>query len=198
MVTSANFAALRRLNLGRRALQPPVRAERLVEEIARYDPAAAAAVSARVRAEAAVDGMLDSWLALYAEVIDEHQRASACGWPAECRAAAAAVRWLMPYYREMEGRAKCIARLERQLAANTERRAQQEQELARHQHEIAVRDQRVREVNQQLQRSLREAAHLRRGGTQVRALAGRLGRLLLRCTLLPQLAALVRRLRPSW
>ena len=198
MVTSEKFAALRRLNLGRRALQPPVSADRLAQEIGRYDPAAAAAVSVRVRAEADVDGMLDSWLALYAEVIDAHQRALACVWPTESRAAAAAVRWLMPYYREMEGRAKSIELLEQQLAANAERLAQQGQELARQQHEIAVRDQRVREVNQQLQRSLREAAHLRRGSTQVRALAGRLGRLCLRCTLLPQLAAIVRRLRPSW
>src|SRR5262245_76728 len=152
LVTSENFAALRRMNLGRRALQPPVNAGRLAQEIGRYDPAAAAAVSAQVRAEAHVDSMLDSWLAQYAEVIEEHQRASACVWPTESRAAAAAVRWLMPYYREMEGKARCIVRLEQQLAANAERLAQHEQQLARQQQEIVLRDQRVREVHQQLQR----------------------------------------------
>src|SRR5262245_24134949 len=198
LVAPDNFEQLRRLNFGRRALRLPVAADRLVQEIGRYDPAAAAAVSAGARAEAHVDGMVDTWLALYAEVIDEHHDASVCAWPAESRAAAAAVRWLMPYYREMEGKAKRIAELEHQIAANGERLAANAERIAQQGQEIALRDQRLREVNQQLQRSLREVAHLRRGSTQLRALAGRFGRLCLRCTLMPQLAAILRRRRPSW
>jgi len=184
-VTADNFEELRRLNFGRRALRPPITADRLLQEIGRYSREAAAAVSARVRAEAHLDGLLDRWLALYQEVLEEHQQAASCNWPEESRAAAAAVRWLMPYYREIEQKGKRITELECALAASAER-------FAEHGQQMAEKDQCLRELNQRLRRSLREAANLRRSGAQVRALARRFGRLCLRCTLIPQIAAVLR------
>lgn len=68
MVTTASFERLRALNFGIRALDRPVHADLLTAEIARYDAADAAAVSARVRAEAGLDAAVERWIALYERV----------------------------------------------------------------------------------------------------------------------------------
>lgn len=72
MVTIAEFERLRALNFGVRALSHPLDAERLAYEIERYDPADAAEVSRRIRAEASRDAALDELIELYAEVIAEY------------------------------------------------------------------------------------------------------------------------------
>jgi hypothetical protein len=182
LVTPANFDQLRRWNLGRRALRSPVTAERLVHEIAGYDPAAAAQVSERVRAEANVDGMLDAWLALYADVIEEQRRREQlpdpAGWRSESRAAATAVRWLMPYYREIEEK----GRLQQELVEQRERGAEQEARLAGREQLLAAQNRMLIELRAQLE-------HQRRFSTQVRSVVRRIGRRVLDATLLPRLLA---------
>ncbi len=99
MVTTADFARLRSLNFGLRALRAPVTPEHLAREIARYDPAEAAEVSRRIRATAGLDAAVDAWLAIYDEVRVAH--AAAAEDPvAELRAAARYLRWLGPFLKE--------------------------------------------------------------------------------------------------
>jgi hypothetical protein len=86
MVTTQNVDALRRLNFGMRALRSVPSAEIVAREVARYDPADAAAVSRRIRDTAGHETLVDELLDLYAEVLDE--RAGAVDDPAaELRAA---------------------------------------------------------------------------------------------------------------
>jgi hypothetical protein len=94
LVTTGELAHLRRLNFGIRTLTEKVTPDLLAQEIARYDPQDAADVSRRIRATAGLDPFMEEILALYREVIEEHDRAPAHDPLAEGRAAAAYVRWL--------------------------------------------------------------------------------------------------------
>jgi hypothetical protein len=96
LVRTDLFGGLRRYNFGARTLTGPVTADALVGEVGRYDPQEAAAVSARVRAEAGLDGMVTDLLDLYAEVLAEPPPEEASGAGAESRAVAAYLRSLEP------------------------------------------------------------------------------------------------------
>lgn len=95
MVTTANFAQLRPLNFGRRALQQPPTAQYLGEQIAHYDPTDAAAVSRTLRDSARSDLMIAQLCDLYEEVIAQH---AGFGQDdnAEGRAAAVFLQYLAP------------------------------------------------------------------------------------------------------
>src|SRR5882724_11714172 len=67
MVTPANFAGLRPLNFGRRALSEPLDAAVIVEEIRRYNPVEALRVSQLVRATAGHEPVVDKLISLYEE-----------------------------------------------------------------------------------------------------------------------------------
>ena len=95
MITTANFNQLRPLNFGMRTLSEPATREALAREIARYDPADAAAVSRRLREAAGHDALVDELLGLYDEVIAEH-RSMADDPVAEQRAAAHYLQTLAP------------------------------------------------------------------------------------------------------
>jgi glycosyltransferase involved in cell wall biosynthesis len=102
LVTVDRFERLRRLNFGIRALREAAEPAALLEEIARYDPADAAAVSRSVRETAGLEHAVDAHLALYEAVVAEH-RARPAGDPVEeGRAAAAYVRWWGPRWRERD------------------------------------------------------------------------------------------------
>lgn len=99
MVDTANLDRLRSLNFGVRAMQAaPVTEEGVLRELARFDAADARLVSERVRREADLSLVVDRWLAIYAEVLDEwrglRQDPGLCG--AELRAASRYVRFLAP------------------------------------------------------------------------------------------------------
>ncbi|HEX2093321.1 MAG TPA: glycosyltransferase [Longimicrobiaceae bacterium] len=96
MVTTANLDRLRQLNFGMRALQQPVTAEFLAQEIARYDAADAAAVSRAVRANAGTDLMIEELCSLYGAVVAEHAGGGAGDRLAEQRAATAYLQELAP------------------------------------------------------------------------------------------------------
>jgi len=68
LVTSENFATLREKNFGLRAFAAPVTADRVVENVRRYDRADAQAVSARAREEGDLERLLDAVERLYGEV----------------------------------------------------------------------------------------------------------------------------------
>jgi glycosyltransferase involved in cell wall biosynthesis len=68
MVTTTDFAGLKLLNFGRRALTRPINAQSLAAEIARYDSADARAVSQLVRAGSSLDNLIHEWIDLYTEV----------------------------------------------------------------------------------------------------------------------------------
>ncbi|WP_187143106.1 glycosyltransferase [Terriglobus albidus] len=70
-VTAATFDEMRRKNFGRALLTQPIKAEVLLREIQRYDPADAAAVSQRVRSEAGLEEAAKQWLAIYADILDD-------------------------------------------------------------------------------------------------------------------------------
>lgn len=71
LVTSESFAAMRRLNFGRRLLREPVSPEVLATHIAAYDARDAATVTARVRDECSLSATVTQLVALYREVIAE-------------------------------------------------------------------------------------------------------------------------------
>lgn len=75
LVTSERFDGLRALNFGRRTLTGPVTADTLGDAIVAYDPADAAVVSGRVRAEASVAQAATRFVALYRAVIAEQAAA---------------------------------------------------------------------------------------------------------------------------
>lgn len=68
-VTAADFDAMRLKNFGRALLTEPLSASAVLKQIARYDPSDAAALSARVRAEAGLSGAVDRWESIYSEVV---------------------------------------------------------------------------------------------------------------------------------
>lgn len=68
LVTSERFDAIRPLNFGYLSMKEPLTAEHLLSQIRAYDAADAAAVSARIRAEASLDGAMPGLLALYEQV----------------------------------------------------------------------------------------------------------------------------------
>jgi hypothetical protein len=92
MVTAAGFEELRRLNLGLRTLSRPLDPGLILREIERYNARDAAEVSRRVREEAGLEPALDRLVALYEEVIGEHERQGPCDPEEESRAASAYLR----------------------------------------------------------------------------------------------------------
>ncbi len=102
MVTTAELDRLRPLNFGIRTLRNRVTCETLMREIARYDTADAAAVSARIRAEAGRDPVVDQLIELYHHVIAEHAAAGTSDPQIEAGAAAEYLRWLSPRVKERD------------------------------------------------------------------------------------------------
>jgi hypothetical protein len=97
LVTSRDFDRLRAQNFGIRALDRPIEEAVLAVEIDRYDAADAGRVSARVRAEAALEPMTDRIVDLYEHVRAQAREAgSEASLVEEERAAAAYLRWLGP------------------------------------------------------------------------------------------------------
>lgn len=92
MVTCAELDGLRRLNLGLRTLRDPLVPDLILREIGRYDARDAAEVCRRVREEAGLEPALDRLVALYREVIEEHERERPCDAAGESRAAAVYLR----------------------------------------------------------------------------------------------------------
>ena len=86
MITTANLGELRPLNFGIRTLRAQPTVDIVAREVARYDPADAAAVSRHLRATAGHDSLVDDLVALYEDVLAE--RAGVVDDPAaESRAA---------------------------------------------------------------------------------------------------------------
>ncbi len=73
MVTAAQFDELRPLNFGYETLRAPLRPERLLTEIARYDPQDAARVRDRLRIGANLVDAVTDLAGVYREVIAEHK-----------------------------------------------------------------------------------------------------------------------------
>ena len=93
MVTTENFAALRRINFGMRTLRKAATVDALSAEIARYDAADAMDVARQVRALAGQDVLVDQLLGIYGDVLAEPKETDL---DAEHRAAAAYLRTLSP------------------------------------------------------------------------------------------------------
>jgi hypothetical protein len=70
LVTTKNFDEMRIRNFGLRTLSAPITAERLIEEISRYDATDARAVSQLARNAADLEQHLDRVESLYSEVLD--------------------------------------------------------------------------------------------------------------------------------
>jgi len=94
MVTPANFARLRPLNFGRRALTGSLDAAVILEQIRRYNPVEALRVSQTVRSTAGHEPVVEDLARLYEEVIREFKQ-NGSGEKLEAdRAAAAYLRQL--------------------------------------------------------------------------------------------------------
>jgi hypothetical protein len=97
-VTLADFERLRLDNFGLRAMTAELTPEEfgraVSEALARYDPAEAARVSGRVRAEAGLDRLVPEFVKVYESAIAEHAAAGVRDEEAEARAAAGYLRAL--------------------------------------------------------------------------------------------------------
>jgi hypothetical protein len=87
MVRSTDLDRLRALNLGIRTLQDPLTVQRVRERILAYDATDAAAVSARIRASAGREAVVDRLVAIYQDVV-QHWRGMYVPPDKESRAAA--------------------------------------------------------------------------------------------------------------
>jgi len=97
LVTLQNLDELRRLNFGVRTLQHPITDAALRPVLERYDAADAAAVSAKMRTEATLNGAVERYVSLYRDVLDGWDPASDAPSAEEAtRYAARYLRWLSP------------------------------------------------------------------------------------------------------
>lgn len=71
LVTPDTLEALRPLNFGRRTLQTTITVDRILEQIDRYDPGAAAEVTRWIRETASLESMATEILRLSEEVVEE-------------------------------------------------------------------------------------------------------------------------------
>ena len=108
MVTAESFDRLRPLNFGIRTLREPVAPDVLEREIRRYDPADAAEVSRRLRAQAGLEPAVDQLAGLYQGVVDEHRERGPASAGEEGREAAAYLAWLDPHLQERRNSQECI------------------------------------------------------------------------------------------
>lgn len=86
LVSTAAFDELRARNFGFSTMTRPVEVGLVVEEVGRYDPVDAAAVSARVRAEAGLELAVRRLVDLWREALDEQRSAPPPDLEAERRA----------------------------------------------------------------------------------------------------------------
>jgi hypothetical protein len=88
MTTSADLPRLRAFNFGRRCLARPLEANAVAAEIARFDAADAARVSAEMREVAGLDRMVESLLEIYGQAMAEQAREPGADPQTEARAVA--------------------------------------------------------------------------------------------------------------
>jgi len=140
-VTGKSFDRLRALNFGRRCLVRPLAVDDLDDEIARYDPADAAAVSERIRRDAGVETAVERWIALYGEVIDDAASSIAADPLTESRAVAAYLRaWEDQWsglHAWLADRERAQRALDRRLLDH-QRLAEEHAELLRAHHRLRV------------------------------------------------------------
>jgi hypothetical protein len=79
MVSMRELAELRRWNFGRRVLREPLDPTAIANQVRRYDPADAAAVSAYIRNHASLPIAIDQYLQLYNEILAEPAPAASLG-----------------------------------------------------------------------------------------------------------------------
>ena len=109
MVAESNFDALRSMNFGLSALPEPVETGSLGAQIARYDAADAARVSARVRAECDRRPIVERLVEIYRAIGAGRPRAETPGLAAECLDAASRyLAWLGPFLESRLGAAPGI------------------------------------------------------------------------------------------
>lgn len=96
LVTTANFDLLRPVNFGIRALRQPLTVEFLSNQLSKYDPEDAQAVSARVRQSAGRDAVVDRLVEIYHAAIDEQQRRNPPDREREEREISRYLQWLAP------------------------------------------------------------------------------------------------------
>lgn len=166
MVTSGELDRLRRLNFGIRALRAPVTAPGLMREIARYDAEDAVLVSARIRAEAGRDAVIDDLVLLYDEAI-EGFRNLARDPAEEQRAASDYLRWLSPVLKERPP-----------LLAERDRIRVERDRMASRIAHLEVSEQRSTELEQQLRQSEQVRGELEKQLAAATAQLGRINRTL--------------------
>jgi glycosyl transferase family 4 len=112
-VNPERFDEWRRLNFGLRCLRRPLDADAVRSEIRAYSPAAAAAVSRRVRWEAGLDAAIQKISKVYAQVVEQWRTGPAADPVAESAATAAYLQQLEP---RVKGHDRTFSKLLDELA----------------------------------------------------------------------------------
>jgi hypothetical protein len=141
MVTTENLDRLRQVNFGLAALDRPHTVEHFSEQIARYDPQDAAAVTVAIRQSAGKETAVDRILAVYEETIALSHEAPPASPVEEARSVAAYLRdFSLSYPDELVGQIRQLQsqlrQLEDSLDQQTARAAGLEAELRRSQVDI--------------------------------------------------------------
>jgi hypothetical protein len=110
-VSEAHFDAMRRKNFGYALLTEPLSADALLNQIARYDAADAAVLSARVRAEASLSKAVMRWESIYLEVLSNFDVARVDRVEESHAACAYLSRW--HYFRRRDWERDQLRRLQR-------------------------------------------------------------------------------------
>ena len=136
LVRRANFAALRELNFGIRALRDPITPDHLGRQIDCYDPAEAAAVRDLLRSQASRTDALHTLLAIYHRAMSApHVTTSMAG---ASRAASRYLERISPRVKGFEHAEVRAAVLQSTLTAAQERRGALETELTAAQARVAA------------------------------------------------------------
>lgn len=101
MVTTENFAQLRRLNFGIRTLQTAISVEGLVRELSRYDPLDAAKVSQQIRNTGGRDAVVSQIIQIYETVLRQDAILGKPDAAAESHAISTYLRWLTPRMKQI-------------------------------------------------------------------------------------------------
>ncbi|MFR0691508.1 glycosyltransferase [Enterobacterales bacterium AE_CKDN230030158-1A_HGKHYDSX7] len=131
MVDSDNLVDLRRLNFGVRSMQRlPLDEDTLLAQIGRYDGQDARRVSDWIRQDADMERVVDRWLQIYGQLIDESASQATHPEPqVQLRAAASYLRWLAPTLKGQYQTAHHSAQLQRDYAQVEEQVRQLSQQL---------------------------------------------------------------------
>lgn len=168
MVDSDNLAELRRLNFGVRSMQRlPLDEETLLAQINRYDSQDARRVSDWIRQDADMERVVDRWLQIYTQLIEDSAEGDNAPSPqSQLQAGAAYLRWLAPTIKKQYQTAHHAAQAQRNLAHVQGQVRQLTEQLDGHHTQWAALERHCQHLQSLLDEGEQRAQHLQASLTE--------------------------------